>query len=377
MRYGVGDWIGPVVHSAVHLGHPNSKVSIKDVAISVAEVDQANTFAKADGILGLAYRALNHAHDATKILNDLDLTHTWPWNNKLAETVTQKGFVSHLLQQPDSEITPLFTALSNQDVVADQFAFLVHRSSIFQTNSQVNDSALLAHPLNRGILAIGNPHLHTHLHKANYQDVKVLHHKYYNVELVDVRVTGQAALPAPILNEKQENQFGSNAIIDSGASAVVLPPTLFTSLMSQLCAHNPSFSKLLEPFTVFSGKEKGIAMDKVDLDEWPDIELQLTSTTQQPVKLTLSPHSYWQTHAPQSNLISFKLLTLPNWGNQSILGLPLLCEYYCIFDRKADGNGVVSFADKHIAPHRLKDTLHNDVYKLTTLFKQHKLHPSQ
>lgn len=377
MRYGMGDWVGPVVHSSVHLGEPQSKVRIEEVAISVAEVDQENTFASADGIFGLAYKALNHAHDAAVMLANLDLEHTWPWNTKLAEKVTEKDFAIDLQHQPDSQITPLFTALAEQNVVPDQFAFLVHRSSIFQTDSKKTESELVEHPLNRGILAVGNPHLHTHLHKCNYQHVKVLDDKYYNVELLSIEVKGQVPIPAPRLSEKQKQRFGSNAIVDSGASAIVLPPQMFDSLFWQLCQYNPKFSSILESFKVFTGKEQGIPIQLVDLDEWPDIAFQLTSIGQQPVTLVLSPHSYWQTHAPQSNQISFKLTTLPNWGAQAILGLPLLCEYYSIFDRRAEQFGVISFADKHIAPHRLHDSIHNNLAKLTQIFEQHKLHSNK
>ena len=35
---------------------------------------------------------------------------------------------------------------------------------------------------------------------------------------------------------------------------------------------------------------------------------------------------------------------MKNWPNQSILGLPLLAEKYCIFDRGADNGGRVRVA---------------------------------
>jgi hypothetical protein len=35
---------------------------------------------------------------------------------------------------------------------------------------------------------------------------------------------------------------------------------------------------------------------------------------------------------------------IPQWPNQSIIGLPLLNNYYVVFDRSAEGTGVVKFA---------------------------------
>ena len=374
MRYGIGDWIGPIVHSSAQLGHGFYKAQIDAVSFSIAESIQTGTFANADGMLGLAYRELDHAHNASSILEELNLSYTWPWNDALDQRVATRDFVTKLVQQPDKQLVPLFTALEEHQVVANQFAFLVHRSSIFHSDTCSNPRKLALHPLNRGFLALGRPHLHTHLHKPNYQHVKVVHDKYYNVELLSLNIKGQAPIPAPTLSDRQLKISGSNAIVDTGASAIVLPEKLFKALFQQFKVHNPAFEQPLKSFEEFSGQEQGIPIENVELDKWPDIELQLVSEDGTPTVLTITPHSYWQTHAPQSNQISFKLITLPNWGEQAILGLPLLCEYYCIFDRSRGESGVISFADKQVAPHRLSDTIHNDIEKLTALFKQHKIH---
>jgi hypothetical protein len=84
------------------------------------------------------------------------------------------------------------------------------------------------------------------------------------------------------------------------------------------------------------------------------------------VVLTLPPEAYWQIHAPEYNRASFKIFPLKHWPNQSILGLPLISQYYTIFDRSKGSvgdrdsgknknhkvtndkkpNGVITFAEK-------------------------------
>ena len=35
---------------------------------------------------------------------------------------------------------------------------------------------------------------------------------------------------------------------------------------------------------------------------------------------------------------------LKNWPDMSIMGLPLMSDYYCVFDREYDANGVIKVA---------------------------------
>lgn len=83
-------------------------------------------------------------------------------------------------------------------------------------------------------------------------------------------------------------------------------------------------------------------MARVKLDEWPDLHFVFEGFDGENVTLTMTPDTYWQTHAP----ISFQFITLFKWPNQSVLGLPLMNNYFTIFDRQDRANGSVKFADK-------------------------------
>ena len=65
----------------------------------------------------------------------------------------------------------------------------------------------------------------------------------------------------------------------------------------------------------------------------------------QQVQLTCKPQTYWQVNTPSYGKACFRFLSqLPQWPNQSIIGLPLLNNYYVIFDRSVDSTGVIKFA---------------------------------
>ena len=60
------------------------------------------------------------------------------------------------------------------------------------------------------------------------------------------------------------------------------------------------------------------------------------------VSLSMSPDTYWQLDVSQSGQ---SLFNMSPGGAPVILGLPLMNNYYTIFDRSADqGQGVIKFA---------------------------------
>ena len=88
----------------------------------------------------------------------------------------------------------------------------------------------------------------------------------------------------------------------------------------------------------------------------------------QDICLCIPPEHYWQIHAPEPEMASFKMLSTPNWPNQSILGLPLLNNYYTIFDRENGDKGVIQFATKT----SLSDALHLESSIFHSQTKQNK-----
>jgi hypothetical protein len=60
----------------------------------------------------------------------------------------------------------------------------------------------------------------------------------------------------------------------------------------------------------------------------------------------VTPDTYWQTNSPKPGHATAVIYgDSGQGGGQSILGLPLLNNYFTVFDRSVDkGLGVVSFA---------------------------------
>jgi hypothetical protein len=347
--YGKGGWYGPVVTTRVRMGLPGHSANLNKVRIAVTCKEQAQSFVDADGILGLAYCGLNPAYDLEQYLQSNQVTpaYSYPFlMNAAQQDKSVRQYRQFLHQYPRRQLTPYFTQLEEQGVVANQFALLTHRSSIYQTDSSCPLEKLAAHHLNQGVFVLGKPKLHLDLYREPFHSIKVLDDKYYNVELLGLQLGEGQPLSAPRLQSNEQPGYRTNAIIDSGSTLIVLPQVLFQALMEQFYAINPDFQTLLAPFQTFSGEEAGIALTQLKLSDWPPLHLDFTGEQGMPVRLTLKPETYWQTHAPKSNQAYFKLTTVPDWPNQSILGLPLLNNYYCLFDRSAGGTGAIRFAAK-------------------------------
>ena len=376
VTYGMGGWYGPVVKTSVSIGSGFFQAALKDVHIAVAKKELSNSFALADGLLGLAYRELNKAYNLERYLNENGVepavTHPWFLTEEQSDDSISE-FRSFLRQFPRHEITPYFTQLEQNGVVGNQFAFIIHRSSIYQTETKKTADELKQHPLNNGVFILGHPRLHGHLYEGEFKEVRVLDDKYYNVHLRSLRVGDQEPISAPALAEKDVKGYVSNAIVDSGASMVILPEILFDGLFDGLIKHNPSFASLLETFRTFEGVEKGIDMQLVDLEQWPSLHFTFDGFDGETVELTMTPETYWQTHAPEPNQISFQFVYLPKWPDQSVLGLPFMNNYFTIFDRAERENGAVLFAEKEFKPHCLGEAVHRKIEHLKDLFTQHKL----
>lgn len=371
VMYGIGGWYGAVIKTKISIGNTRSNIELPDVHLAVTTQDMSGSFAEANGFIGLAYHQLNKAYDITSYLNTEDILppFTYPWH--IQQNSTIKDFSTFLRGFPEQDIVPYFTQLEEKLIVANQFAFVIHRSSIYQTDKQKTLDELKQHPLNTGLFVMGNPEIHTHLSTEHQQQVKVVHDRYYNVELHSVQVADHKALPAAPLLKKHLKAYVSNAIVDSGASMLVLPEILFHQVTAQLIEYNPKFESVLATYQDYLGKEVGIPIDEVDLGEWPNLTFSMLGVNQQLVELVMTPHTYWQTHAPAPNQISFQITFLPNWPNQTILGLPFLNNFYTIFNRKDSENGLITFKQKAFTPHCLDDQSHNDVKAMKTLFKIH------
>lgn len=350
--YGIGGWSGPVVKTKVIMGDAPFSVDSDGIHVAITTIEQQDSFGDADGIIGLAYYELNRAYDLTEYLleNEVEPATTYPWYLAQKEQDdTVREFKSFLKNYPKSYIKPYFTQLEEQGVVGNQFALLIHRSSIYQTSRERNLKELKRHPLNTGFFVMGEPRFHKHLYQGGFKQVKVLDNKYYNVHVKAIQVGNCEPISAPLLAEEHQ-RFRTNGIVDTGASAIVLPKTLFDQMVNDLVSINPTFDSILDPYKTFEGVEEGIDLQLVELEQWPSIYFILEGLEGEDVKLEMKPKNYWQIHAPKSNQVSFQFVFLEKWPNQCIFGLPLIASYFTIFDRAVQEYGIVLFADKPNKP---------------------------
>lgn len=348
ITYGLGGWYGPVVKSRIKLTCTKQQsLLLDDVNIAIAIREHQHGFAKADGILGLAYYKLNKAYDLSAFFQQQKACqNSYPniINDRLAAHSLAE-FKQFIKQYPREYLTPYFTRLKDQGAIANQFAFSVHRSSIYHPEPNMDDTALKQEPLNQGEFILGFPRQRHDLYQGEFQAIKVLDDKYYNVHVNSIQVAGQAKRQAPLLREINK-RYRSNGIIDSGASGIVLPHSLLTQLIHDLEQHDPSFAPLLEQYLTFEGVEESIPLCELDLNRWPDIHIELLGLNTETVTLTLRPEHYWQCHAPEHNRASFQFVSLAHWPNQCILGLPVFIPYYVIFDRRETEFGAIFIAEK-------------------------------
>ncbi|MCG9720561.1 pepsin-like aspartyl protease [Shewanella sp. Isolate7] len=314
-----------------------------------------------------------------------------------------RQFKRFLRTQPSNDLPPYFSNLTSHGLTPNKFAFFARRSSIHVASQEVlvpnsaNDFAFLGQdPLNQGWLILGGGEEHTELYRGEFKTIAVIENKYYNVNLVGMCIGDNEMIPslltqslaeqAPTSDDAQPDHSElcpdgqhlhthgvhicdtlkgqSNAIIDTGASAIVLTRHLFGALSQALEAINPSFIQQIAPFSDIAYQQTGIPMDELQLDSWPDLTFYFAGPRNEheatpscddpdcppgcePIAITVTPQHYWQINTPTKGKACFKLLSqLPNWPDQSILGLPLMSGYYVIFDRSVDEKGVIRFAEQ-------------------------------
>ena len=344
--YGTGGWIGPIVNTSLSFGDTQgNEVTLPSAPIAITVAQAQNNFTGVDGIMGLAYNSLNTAYDLKAYLTGQKLnppvTFPWPFPaGNFANASTRFNNLTKTMQP--IEIEPYFTELESQGLVLNKFAFYTLRSWVRCASN--NKSAIAADPWNQGIFILGggdDGSEQGELYTGNFLDVDVLHDVYYNVNLISVQVAGTPAVKAKPL-QPQYAGAASNCIVDSGTSALVLSNDVFEAVLAALEKLNPKFIG-----TIRHAAQHGISSSLLNLAEWPAITFNVTGANGGSVGLTCSPQTYWQQDFPSPGIAQFQIAPAGSSDpvNQSILGLPLMNNYYTVFDRSLGaGNGVVRFA---------------------------------
>lgn len=342
ISYGQGSWAGPVLHSEICLGDGQHERVIGSTPLALVE-SAAQNFRNADGLFGLAYRGLDSAYDFDRYLSDQGATpaSTWPWpfDSDL------RAFRSLALQQPRVTVTPCFTALEQEGVLPNVFAMVIRRALVHVLQAGATARQLVADPLNSGMLVLGGGEQCQSLYHGKLESIRIVHDLYYNANLIAIQVGSGPRIAAPALADVDLRRAGSNAIFDTGSSFLVLQQALYDAVLSAFHELDPTLPKLIERFQQAFRTEQGLPNRQIDHRDWPELHFYLESASGGEVVLRCDPEDYWPHNALNAGQSMFLLMPqLPNWPDQSILGLPLMAGRYCVFDRRVDPLGVLRVA---------------------------------
>ncbi len=346
IAYGIGTWAGPVLKTKIAFGDKRHARVLADAEIAMIE-SSAQNFRDADGLLGLAYGKLNKAHDVTALLAEkkIEPNHTWPWPFNTREATDLSAFKTQLREQPLVNLTPCFSALEEEDIICDKFSMLIKRALVHVLDDESTAEQLASDPLNEGVLVLGGGEECQSLYQGGFETAKIVHELYYNANLIAVQVGDKPRIPAPALLEKYQSAYASNAIFDTGSSFLVLESSVYDAVLAHFAAYDKSFPDLIARFQKNFQKEHGLPNDSIKTQHWPKLHFHLESPSGDEVTFSCSPGNYWQRNSLHAGECFFLLMRqMPKWPNQSILGLPLLSGHYCVFDRRADGDGVLRLA---------------------------------
>jgi Eukaryotic aspartyl protease len=346
--YGTGGWAGPVVQTSVSMGVGDELVKLSNIPLAITDVQQKGNFTgKVDGILGLAYNGLNDGYDFKAYLTGQRVSppDTYPWafpSHSFKKFTVQFQNLLQSQKIPDTPIAPYFDALEENNIVANKFAFYTLRSAMHA--SQANGAGSPNDALNKGFFILGGGEEETDLFTGAFVKVQVLHDLYYNTNLKAVQVAGCDAVAALPLQPKYKPYMISNSIVDSGTSCLALSADVMKAILESLQKLHPAFETLVKE--AMSSSTGSIPASKLDLAKWPVITFILGGLQGEDVRLDCSPDTYWQVNAPAPGQAVFQIVGPgpQEDQNQSILGLPLMNNYYTVFDRSEDKNGVVLFA---------------------------------
>lgn len=295
-NYGSGSWNGNVVKTNVNLQNTGDDLNLENVNVAVA-IHQQNMFNENDGILGLAYQPLNTG----------------------ISKIGQDGYLEPT--EGGESIEPYFTQLEKAGIVANKFAFYTLRSTPDVTNKD----------LNNGFLILGGGEEEKDLFTGDFKTATVTHDQYYNVNLKNIWVGNQPKIAVPAAT----NTNSPNCIVDSGTNGLVFPASAYKKILSQFDAIDPKLGNIID--TALNQHEYD--QSQLNLADWPSINVELEGPDGD-IMLEIKPDNYWQLNSGNG------VATLRFFGANApaILGLPLMNNYYCVFDRSG-GNGVIKFAD--------------------------------
>ena len=338
VTYNSGGWAGPVVNTTLTLGAGAGQVVLPNCPIAITSVQDKGIFKGVTGIMGLAYNGLNTAFDFKTHLVGRGKASTFPWPfGKALKTFRR------LLQQARAKkihMKPYFDQIEEGGVVANKFAFYTLRSRVSRRRG-TKRTAVAADPLNKGYFILGGGEEQKDLYRGPFVTVKVVHKLFYNTNLKSVRVEGCTAHPAAALQQRHRATLSSNSIVDSGTSHLAPAKDVYQAILHGLQQWDPAFIRAIKK----ADKNRGsVSAASLNLAQWPNIYFTLEGENGQDVELACTPQTYWQADFPAAGQAVFQIRRPFDQINQSVLGLPLMNNYFTVFDRTQHVNGVIRFA---------------------------------
>ena len=217
IRYGTGEWSGPVLKTTLSMGSGGNQASV-NTFIAIADEELPHNLAPADGILGLAFNALNSAYDLTAYLTSrhVEPPYTYPWLFPVrASAAALRQVEQFLARMTEIDLTPYFTALEEAKVTRNIFAFYTLRSTPSMTSASPETD-----PLNNGIFVLGGGLDQTDLYTGQALNVAVLDDLYYNTNLKAVQIGDAAPVQVSPPPPSQTKSQVSNSIVDSSTNSL-------------------------------------------------------------------------------------------------------------------------------------------------------------
>ncbi len=345
ITYGTGGWAGPVVNTQVIMtDSKGNEIGLPTAPIAIIDDQEQNNMQGVDGIFGLAFTILDNGNDLSAYLEQTQPNNisTYPWPFGITDLSQFNATIQSIFgpNLPSSvNILPFFTDLEGNSVVANKFAFYTHRSMVYYPSESADPNSIISAPLNKGFFILGGGEEQTDLYTGNFIDVAVTDDEYYNTNLISVQVGNSA----PIAVTPAQSPENPNSIVDSGTNGLSLDSELYNSIISELVSFIPEFENMISENNGGSGEPITCQNDQLNLANWPDIKFNFQGATGDTVTLTCTPDTYWQVNAFQYGNSVFNISP---GQSPSILGLPLMNNYYCVFDRTMGSTGAIRFAQK-------------------------------
>jgi hypothetical protein len=312
-----GSFMAAVVVTSIGLPTAGTATVLPNANLAVTYQETSGIFGNADGILGLAYAALDTAYRMP------------------ADTFKTKYQADQLRLGQPADLEPFVSQLATAGLAPETFAFAVRRS---MTSQALDDPT--SDPLNNGLFILGPGSGCTDLYSGAFANVAVVHEQYYHTNLLSIQVGGGTIAVPPAA---PGGRVFSNSIIDSGASILKLDQGLYGKIIAAFAAVNPAFAEALQ-----ANAGRGCDQRTLKLAAWPPLDLTFQGADGAPATIQIAPEDYWQFDCGQKGL-AVAMMSGDNGAlaGQSILGLPVFTGHFVVFDRTANnGHGVIGFASR-------------------------------